>query len=153
MNFTAKQRSLSLAVSEVLGTPVSIAVPLQRRDPRIMLGACGVQLVTFALALITLSEVAFAMTALAAIALVGVRASDQRRVIALTTSGTVILSASLAGKPLAAVGAGPQALEFPAPIGLGAPVPLGDRTWWVDRTEYPRLRRARELLGQDRDHA
>ena len=153
MKFTAKQRSLSLAVSEVLGTPVSIAVPLQRRDPRIVLGACAVQLGTFTVALITLSEVAFVLTALAAIALVGVRASDQRRVIALTTSGTVIVSASLAGKPLAAVGSGPRAFALPAATGLGAPVRLGDRTWWVDRTEYPRLRRARELLGEDRDHA
>ncbi|GAC1598340.1 MAG: hypothetical protein NVS3B21_23770 [Acidimicrobiales bacterium] len=153
MKFTAKQRSLSLAVSEVLGTPVSIAVPLQRRDPRVVLGACAAQLATFALALMTLSEVAFLMTALAAVVLVGVRASDQRRVVAFTTSGPVIVSASLAGKPLAAVGSGPQNLTLPAPTGVGAPVRLGDRTWWVDRVDYPRLRRARELLAADRDHA
>ncbi|GAC1588120.1 MAG: hypothetical protein NVS3B21_03590 [Acidimicrobiales bacterium] len=142
-----------MAVGDILGAPVGIAVPVQRRDPRLVLGVCAVELVVAAVALITLSGIAFALTALAAVALVIVRASDQRRIVAITSSGVVVLAASLAGRPLAAVGPGPRDLRFPPPAGLGVQVRLGERTWWVERADFARLHKARELLGEDRDHA
>jgi hypothetical protein len=72
-------------------------------------------------------------------------ATNQHRVLAVSGGELVVMAASLRGRPLAPIGTAPAALELPEPRGVGAPVILADGCWWVDRSAYGRLRRAREL--------
>jgi len=133
--------------AEVLGTPVTVAVPLQRHSPLHVLAWCAVELVTFALLVVTGSLTALLAVAVAGTVLFALAITNRRRVLAVTRMGTVLLSATLRGRATAAIGPAPEDLELPAARGVGAPVELGDGRWWVDRASYPRLRAARDALG------
>ena len=139
------RRQLSASVAQLLGVSVGIAVPVQRVDPRLVLGAAAVEIAAFAAALLTLSGIAFGATVLAGVVLVGLRLADVRRVMALTEGGVVIVAATASGRPVAAVGSAPAGFRFPAPAGMGVRIDVGSDRWWVDRSEFARLRRAREL--------
>jgi len=146
-----QSRGLSSEVSTVLGVPVGIAVPLQRRDPRLLLGLSLAEVVVFAAAVVTVALPLLGATAALGAVLLAARAGDQRRIVAITSTGVVVLAASVGGRPLAAVGTAPADLRFPPPSGIGVPVQLGERTWWVDRADFARLRRAREMLREEPD--
>lgn len=139
--------ALTATVAQLLGVAVSVAVPVQRVDPRIVLAVSAVEIAAFAAAVLTFSPIAWGITALAGVALVGLRVADRRRILALTPDGVVEVVATAGGRPLAAVGRGPARLTFPAPAGFGVPIMVGPNRWWIDRSEFARLRRARELDG------
>lgn len=136
-------------MSTVLGVTVGIAVPLQRRDPRLLLGLSLAEVVVFVAAVVTVALPLIVATAALGAVLLAVRAGDRRRIIALTSTGVIVLAASAGGRPLAAVGTAPADMRFPPPAGVGVPVRLDERTWWVDRADFARLRRAREMLRED----
>jgi hypothetical protein len=139
------RRGLSRTTAELVGTPVTVAVPLQRHHPALILGVCVAELATFAGALLLDNLAAFAVLAALAIALVVLAATNRRRVLAVTSMGMVQLAASLRGRPSAVVGPAAD-VALPTPTGLGCRVELDGRTWWVERAAYPRLARARETL-------
>ena len=141
------RRHLTATVAQLLGVAVSVAVPVQRVDPRVVLAVSAVEIAAFAAAVLTFSPIAWVITALAGVALVGVRLADRRHILAVTPHGVVEVAATAAGRPLAAVGTGPARLTFPAPSGVGVPIMVGPQRWWIDRSEFARLRRARELDG------
>lgn len=134
-------------VAQLLGVAVSVAVPVQRVDPRVVLAVSAVEIVAFAVAVLTFAAAAWVVTALAGITLIGLRLADRRHILAVTRDGVVEVAATAAGRPLAAVGTGPARLTFPAPAGVGVPIMVGPNRWWIDRSEFARLRRARELDG------
>lgn len=129
--------------------PVGIAVPVQRRDPRLVLGLSVAEVVVFVATVLTLSVPLLVLTAVLGIALFALRAVDQRRIVAITATGVVLVVASVNGRPLAAVGGAPADLRFPEPSGIGVAIELGPQLWWIDRADFRRLRRARELLREE----
>lgn len=141
------RRHLTATVAQLLGVAVSVAVPVQRVDPRVVLAVSAVEIAAFAAAVLTFSPIAWGVTALAGVALVGLRVGDRRHILAVTPDGVVDVVATAGGRPVAAVGSGPARLAFPAPVGLGVPIMVGSHRWWIDRSEFARLRRARELDG------
>jgi len=134
--------------AELLGTPVAVAVPLQRHAPRTVLAWCAAELASFALLVLTGSLAALAAVGVVGAVLLALAATNRRRVLAVTRMGVVLLSATLRGHAVSPEGPGPEDLALPPPRGVGAPVELADGRWWVDRSAYPRLRRAREALGE-----
>jgi hypothetical protein len=133
----------------LLGTPVTAAVPLQRHQPALMLVASVAEVVALVALVATANLTALAvLVALSIILIVGLF-TNTRRVIALTGKGNVILSASLGGWPNGVVGPGPHHLELPEPHGVGVAVKLEQTTWWVDRSSFRYLARARALLQSD----
>jgi hypothetical protein len=113
-----------------------------------VLAWCGIEVACFALLVLTGSLAGLAAVAVAGAALLGLAATNQRRVLAVTRMGTVLLSATLRARPTGVIGPVPDGLALPAPIGAGAAVDLPDGRWWVDRSSYARLRRAREVAGR-----
>src|SRR6266571_3808106 len=140
----AARRRLGLVGSagKLLGTPVTAVVPLQRHQPALMLAASVAEVAALAALVATASLAALAVLVALAIILVVGLLTNTRRVIALTDQGNVVLSASLGGWPNGVVGPGPHHLELPEPHGVGVPVRLDSRTWWVDRSSFRFLRRA-----------
>jgi hypothetical protein len=78
-------------------------------------------------------------------ALVAVAFTNTRRVLVITPKGNVILSASTSGWPNGVVGPADRSVELPVPAGIGVPMTVGARTWWIDRSSYRWLNRARSL--------
>jgi hypothetical protein len=134
------------AAAKVLGTSCDAIVPLQRHPPRMVLAFSLAELVALG-ALITTGAVA-AMVALlvCSAGLVAVAFTNTRRVLVITTKGNVILSASTSGWPNGVVGPADRSLELPAPTGIGVAMTVGTSTWWIDRSSYRWLNRARSLL-------
>jgi hypothetical protein len=71
--------------------------------------------------------------------------TNTRRVLVLTTKGNVILTASTTGWPNGVVGPAGESLRLPAPAGMGVTLTLGTTTWWIDRSSYRWLSRARSM--------
>jgi hypothetical protein len=146
-----RRRRLSLrlteAASDLLGTPVQVAIPLQRHHPAVVLGMSVAEVAALVGAILTGGGAALVALVLLAIAVVTMAATNRHRVLALTSSGLLVLSATARGRPHGVVGPAPATLTLPVPSGLGAAVKLADRTWWVERAAFPRLERARQLLG------
>ena len=126
--------------------PVGVALPLQRHRPGLVLGACLAELAALASVILTAEPAAFAILALSAGVLVALATTNQRRVLAFTSTGVLVVVASAKGRPVAVAGSAPSPLDLPRPAGLGGAVELEGRTWWIDRSAFPRLRRARDLL-------
>ena len=127
---------------------MGVAVPVQRHAPHHVLVWCGVELGAFALLALTGSVVALGAVGVAGAVLLALAATNRRRVLAVTRSEVVVLRATLRGRPVATLGRAPGAVELPEPRGVGASLQLEDGRWWVDRSTYPRLRRARELCAR-----
>lgn len=140
-----QRRAVTAATERVLGIPVGVAVPVQRHPPQLVLAACGLELL--ALAALGLTQSLAALTALAAVAavLAGLASTNRRRVLAVTRDGILVIAATLRRRPLAPVGYAPPGMTLPEARGVGAPVDLADGRWWVDRSDFSRLRRARDL--------
>ncbi len=126
---------------------MGVAVPVQRHAPHHVLVWCGIELGAFALLALTGSVIALIAVGSAGTALLVLAATNRRRVLAVTRSDVVVLRATLRGRPVALLGPAPSAVELPEPRGVGAALELDDGRWWVDRSTYPRLRRARELCA------
>jgi hypothetical protein len=139
------KRGATALATEVLGVPVGVAVPIQRHAPHHVLTWCGVELAALALLILTGWFAALVGLAAAGLALLALAATNRRRLLAVTRSQVVVLSAGLRGRPVAAIGPAPERLVLPPPRGVGVAVQLDDGRWWVDRSAYARLRRAREL--------
>ena len=142
-----RRRAITASTSEALGSPVAVAVPLQRHPPQLILVACGLELAALAALGLTGSLAAFAALCACAAGLVALGATNRRRILALTSAGPVVLDATLRREPVASRGPAPPRLALPAPTGVGCPVQLDDGRWWVDRSDYARLRRAREVMA------
>jgi hypothetical protein len=135
----------------LLGTPVGAAVTLQRHHPGLVLGVSLLELAALAWLVGTGSVVSFAVLLAASAALATAVATNRRQVLAVTGMGTVVLTASITGWPNGIVGPAERALELPPPSGLGARVSIGGRTWWIDRSSFASLRRARTMLRPGAD--
>jgi hypothetical protein len=140
---------MSAGAAELLGVPVSAAVPLQRHNPRLVLAVSLAELAALAVLIATASLSALALLVAVSLALALVSATNQHRVLAITAHGHVALSASARGWPRAVVGPVPGDLELPDPRGVGQPVDIGGVRWWVDRSAFAQLRHARGLLEAD----
>jgi hypothetical protein len=77
--------------------------------------------------------------------LLAVAFTNSRRVLVMTTKGNVILSASTTGWPNGVVGPADRSLQLPTPRGIGVPMTVGAGTWWIDRSSFRWLNRARSL--------
>jgi hypothetical protein len=137
------------AAAKVLATPVDVVVPLQRHSPRLVLAASLAELATFGI-LIGIGTVG-AMIALfvCSAVLLGVVVTNTRRVLVLTSKGNVLLTASATGWPNGVVGPAGESLRLPAPAGMGVTLTVGSATWWIDRSSYRWLSRARSMQGAD----
>jgi len=144
-----RRLGLTGGASKLLGTTVASTVPLQRHKPSLVLAASLAELAALA-ALIATGSLA-AMLALVAfsIALVVVMVTNTRKVVALTSKGNVLLSASLRGWPTGVVGPAPRNLDLPPPAGLGVKVEIAGESWWIDRSAFRLLRRARQVAAAD----
>jgi hypothetical protein len=137
----------------LLGTTVTGVVPLQRHSPAVMLVASLAELATLVALIATASLAALvALVALSAVLVAGLL-TNKRRVIALTDMGTVILSASISGWPDGVSGPGPRHLDLPEPRGVGVPLRLESTTWWVDRSSFRLLERARAVAAATADES
>jgi hypothetical protein len=47
------------------------------------------------------------------------------------------------------VGPAPRDLDLPAPAGVGVRIDIAGETWWIDRSAYRFVRRAREIIAAD----
>ena len=142
-----RRPGLSGQAAELVGTAVAVALPLQRHRPVVVFAACVAEILALAGVIVADTPAAFAILVVLAVALVVLAATNRRRVLAVTTSGVVQLAASRRGRPTAMVGPAPSDVALPAPRGLGCPAELDGRTWWVDRSAYPRLASARRVLA------
>lgn len=140
-----RRRALTETAAQLLGTPVGVALPVQRHPPHRILIACGVELAVFALLALTGSLVALAAFVVCSGALLALALTNTKRVLAVSRSGVAVLAADLRNHPLAPIGDAPAGLVLPEPRGIGVPVELADGRWWVDRVHFARLRRAGEL--------
>jgi hypothetical protein len=144
-----RRHTLTASVSVLLGEPVGVAVPLQRRQPSVIF-ASGLAEVAALVAFVLSAQSAFLIVlAVLAATMVGLAVGNGRRILAVTSRGVVVLAASSRGRPVAVIDVAPEGLQLPPPAGLGVPLVLRGQTWWVERSGFPRLRRARELLRAD----
>lgn len=141
-----RRTHLTRAVGEVIKAPVGVAVPLQRHHPGVMLVAGTAELCALGVVVVAGRLDAFVVLVVLAGVVATLAATNQRRVLAVTDRGVVVVRASPTGRPLVLIGPAPPALALPKPAGLGVPIELADRIWWVDRWAFPRLERARALL-------
>jgi hypothetical protein len=139
------------AATALLSTPVGAAVTLQRHHPGLVLGASLAELAALVWLIATGSLASFIVLVAASAALAGLVATNRRRVLAVTGMGTVILAASITGWPSGVVGPADRALELPEPSGLGARITVSGQAWWIDRSSFASLRRARAMGHADGD--
>jgi hypothetical protein len=144
-----RRTGLTAAAGELLGTPVQVAVPLQRHPPQRVVGLCLAELATLAGFMITGQDALFALLAVLAAALLVLAATNRHRVLAVNASGAVVLAATARWRPCGVIGPAPEGLSVPNPAGLGVAVMLADGRWWVDRSAFVRAQRARVLLEPD----
>jgi hypothetical protein len=145
----SRRRHLTASVAALLGEPVGVAVPLQRRRPSVIFAAGAAEIAALLALIVTAQTAAGVLLAILAVAVIGLAVANSRRILAITSRGVVILAASSRGRPVAMIDVAPEGLQLPPPTGLGVPVVLRGQIWWVDRSGFPRLRRARELLRAD----
>lgn len=133
--------SVNLLAGDVLGTTVDAAVPLHSLHPRLVIGAALVEIVLFALLIVTGSVVVLVALVATAAAYVALHLIDRRAVLALAAPGDVLLAAGRNGRPREAIHP-VRRPRLPEGKGLAVPMDLGGRRWWVDRSAYPLLRQA-----------
>ena len=140
-----RRLGLTGSASKVLGTAVTATVPLQRHNPSLVLGVSLAELAAVAGLVATASLVAMITLVVVSVLLVVVMLTNTRSVIAVTAKGNVILSASLRGWPNGVIGPAPRQLDLPEPAGLGVRIDIEGASWWIDRSSYRLLRRARAI--------
>jgi hypothetical protein len=133
--------------ARLLGTPVSAAIPLQRHRPLVVLATSVAEIMALVGLIATGRLVAMGMLLVLSAVLVVVAATNTRRVLVMTTKGNVLLAASVTGRPEGIVGPVPRQVPLPEPVGSGVSVDIEGTTWWVDRSSYRLLRRARLVQG------
>lgn len=146
-----RRTGTAAAAAALLGTPVGAAVTLQRHHPALVLGASIAELATLAWLIAAGSLPSFVILVTTSAALATIAATNRRQILAVTGMGTVILAASITGWPNGIVGPAERTLELPAPAGLGARIRVGGRTWWIDRSSFRSLTRARAMQQRDGD--
>jgi hypothetical protein len=143
-----RRAGLTAEAAKLLGTPVSAALPLQRHRPPVVLAASLAEIAGL-VALIATGRLAAMLVLLVLSALlVVVAATNTRRVLVLTAKGNVLLAASISGRPEAVVGPVPRQLTIPEPAGSGVSLAIEGTTWWVDRSSFRLLRRARIVQAE-----
>jgi hypothetical protein len=138
-----RRLGVTAASAKVLGTSVEAAVPLQRHSPSLVLAVCTAELVALAILILTGSLAAFAALVAISVVLVLVVATNQRRILCVTRQGNVLLLASTTAWPIAVAGPVAGELRLPEPSGLGAAITIEGRNWWIDRSAYQALAKAR----------
>jgi hypothetical protein len=146
-----RRKGTAAAAAALLGTPVGAAVTLQRHHPGLVLVASVAELAALAWLIGTGSLASFGVLVATSVALATIAATNRRQILAMTGMGTVILAASITGWPNGIVGPAERTLELPAPAGLGARIRVSGRTWWIDRSSFRSLTRARALQQRDAD--
>ena len=129
----------------MLGTPVSAAIPLQRHNPLIVLTASVAEILGLVGLIATGSLAAIGVLLVLSALLVVVAATNTRRVLVLTGKGNVMLAASVSGRPEGVVGPVPRQMPIPEPVGFGVSLDVAGARWWVDRSAFRLLRRARRV--------
>lgn len=129
--------------SNLLGSPVAAVIPLQRHRPAVVLAVSTAEIAALVGLMATGSPTAMVVLLVLSAALVMVVATNTRRVLVLTGKGNVVLTASVSGWPEAVVGPAPRDLTIPEPVGLGVSLNVGGSTWWVDRSSFRFLKRAK----------
>jgi hypothetical protein len=137
------------AAAKVLGTSCEVVVPVQRHPPCLVLASSLAELVALGALIATGALAAMVALLVCSAGLVAVAFTNTRRVLAITTKGNVILSASTSGWPNGVVGPADRSLQLPAPVGIGVQISLGTSIWWIDRSSYRWLNRARILHDVD----
>jgi hypothetical protein len=143
-----RRAGLTAEAAKVLGTPVTVAVALQRRRPDTVLAASIAEIAGLAVLIATGRLAAMAVLVALSTILIVVAATNTRRVLVLTGKGNVVLAASLSGRPNGVIGPAPRRIELPEPTGLGVSVDVGGGKWWVDRSAFRALRRARSAQAR-----
>jgi hypothetical protein len=146
-----RRLGVTAGCANLLGTSVDAAVPLQRHSPPLVLAVCAAELVAAAGLILTGSLGAFAAVVALSVVLVLVVATNQRRILCLTRQGNVLLLASTTAWPTAVSGPVEGQPLLPEPRGLGAAVTIDGRTWWIDRSSYQSLARARAVQAGNKD--
>jgi hypothetical protein len=140
-----RRRDVPAAAARLLATSVDAAVPLQRHPPSLVLGVSLLELLAVGSLIATGSPVAMGLLLVCSVILLAVMFTNTRRVLAMTTKGNVLLTASTSGWPNGVVGPADRSLVLPRPSGLGVAVRLGTASWWIDRSSYRSLNRARSF--------
>ncbi len=140
-----RRGGIAAAAAKLLGTSVESALPLQRHPPWVVLTASVAELGALAVLIGTGSIAAGVLLLACSVLLVVVVVTNTRRVLVITAKGNVILTASTSGWPDGVVGPADPAIRLPEPAGLGVAVTIGGGRWWIDRSSYRSLRRARSL--------
>jgi len=142
-----RRRGLTAAVGERLGVPVGVAVPIQSQHPAWVLSVGAAELAALLALVVTAAPAALLALVGLSVVLVVLAVVNRRRVLAITSGGVLLLTASSTGRPLDVLGPAPDGLVLPQPSGLAARIAMGGGDWWVDRSAFARLRLAREQLG------
>ena len=143
-----RRTGLTAEAAKLLGTSVSAALPLQRHPPLIVLATSVAEIVALVGLIATGRLAAMGLLLALSVVLVVVVATNTRRVLVLTTKGNVLLAASVSGRPEGVVGPVPRQLTIPEPVGFGVSVDLEGARWWVDRSSFRLLRRARLVQAE-----
>jgi hypothetical protein len=141
----ARRRRLGFigGASKLLGTSVSAVVPLQRHNPALVLSVSLAEVAALIGLFATGSLAVMLVLVVVSVVLVTVVLTNTRRVLALTGKGNVMMTASISGWPTGVIGPARRDLDLPEPSGLGVKLEIEGATWWVDRSSYRLLRRAR----------
>jgi hypothetical protein len=134
-------------VDDLVGRRPQAVIPVQRRRPHVVLTVCVAELTALVAFVLSGSGVALAALFLAAIALAALGLSNEHRFLVVAGSETAMLSSSVRGVPRAVLGPGPRPASLPRPRGLGVPVQVDGRTWWVDRWSFPALAKANDTVS------
>jgi hypothetical protein len=140
-----------VGATKLLGTQVTAVVPLQRLSPALVLASSAAEIAALAILIATGSLMAMALLLGTSAVLIGLMATNTRQVLAFTRKGTVRLAASVGGWPTGVLGPVPRDVALPDPSGLGVSVHIGGERWWVDRSSFRFLRRAKVAQAAEAD--
>ena len=137
MMWMGRPRDPAAEAARLIGTAVTVAVPVQRRRPEFILALSIAELAALASVIATTNAGAFVALIAIAAALAIAGATNRHQVLAVTPTGVVRLAASARGRPRAVVGAAD--VTWPQPHGLSAAVRVSGETWWADRAAFGRI--------------
>jgi hypothetical protein len=124
---------------------------VQRYHPAIVLAVSVAEISALAGVVATGSPAAMVLLLGLSVVLTALALTNSRQVVALTGKGNVMLTASISGRPAGVLGPVDRDLSLPEPAGLGVSVDVGGRIWWVDRSSFLFLRRARLAQCTERE--
>jgi hypothetical protein len=141
---------LSGAAAKLLGTTVDAAIPLQRHPPLVILVVSVAELLALAGLIITGSLIAMLILLAISAVVVILVATNKRQILVITRQGNILLSASHTAWPNGVVGPADRTL-LPEPKGVGVPFVVAGQTWWIDRSSYRSLTKARAVEAAERE--